>query len=83
MTDLKGFSNVHSVTLSTEIEDTLVEYFDWGLLNKGNYFNVSLGDTSPSGTDLSKLRMTEIASETELGMAKWNHLIPLTYCRYK
>jgi len=62
MSDLKGFNNVHSVTLSTDIEDGLVEYFDWGLLNKGNYFNVSLGDTSPSGTDLSKLRMTEVAS---------------------
>ena len=33
---LKGFSNIHSSTVSNDIQDGLVEYFDWALLDKGN-----------------------------------------------
>jgi len=60
MSELKGFTSVHNATLSTDIEDSVVEYFNWSLLNKGNYFNVYLNDLSPDGDDLSRLRMQKI-----------------------
>lgn len=55
---LKGFTNIHSSTVSNDIQDGLVEYFDWALLDKGNYFNVTKGETSPNGQDMSRLRMS-------------------------
>jgi len=55
---LKGFDNVHDVGLNNEIQDGLIEYFDWTLLEKGNYFNVTLGELSPNGEDYSKLRVS-------------------------
>lgn len=56
--NLKGFDNLFSTQLSNELQDNLVEWFDWALLQKGNYFNVSLGETSPRGYDYSKLRLS-------------------------
>jgi hypothetical protein len=59
MTDylnLKGFDSVFDNTLANEIQDNLVEFFDWALLNKGNYQNVTLGELSPNNQDYSKLR---------------------------
>ena len=52
---LKGFSTVFDATISNDIQDGLVEYFDWELLNKGNYFNVTLGETI-DGKDYSVLK---------------------------
>jgi hypothetical protein len=36
----------------------MVEFLDWALLNKGNYFNVDLGELSPGGDDYSRLRLS-------------------------
>ena len=55
---LKGFTDIHSSTLSNDIQDGLVEYLDWALLDKGNFFNVTLGEVSPNGSDYSKLRLS-------------------------
>jgi len=55
--DLKGFNSVFESTLNNDILDGLVEFFDWGLLEKGNYFNVDLEEQSPRGKDYSKFRM--------------------------
>ena len=57
-TPLNGFEDVRDLGLNNEIQDSLVEYFDWTLLEKGNYFNVNLGETSPNGEDYSKLRVS-------------------------
>lgn len=57
-TPLNGFEDIRDLGLNNEIQDSLVEYFDWTLLEKGNYFNVSLGETSPNGEDYSKLRVS-------------------------
>ena len=57
--NLKGFKSVHEPTLSNEILDCLVEFFDWGLLQKGNYFNVTLAELDRQGQDLSLLTMSE------------------------
>jgi hypothetical protein len=59
MTDylnLKGFDSVSDNTLGNEIQDNLVEFLDWALLQKGNYQNVTLDELAPNGQDYSKLR---------------------------
>ena len=55
---LKGISDIFQYTLNNEIQDGLIEYFDWALLDIGNYFNSTLGETSPNGQDYSKLRLS-------------------------
>ena len=55
---LKGFDKVQDSTLNNEIQDNMVEFFDWALLKKGNYFNVTVGETAPNGYDYSKLRLS-------------------------
>lgn len=55
---LKGITNVFDATLNNELQDNIIEYFDWGLLEKGNYFNVTVGETDPYGNDYSLLRMS-------------------------
>ena len=57
-TPLKGLSSVFDSTLTNDIQDGLVEYFDWALLQIGNYFNVTKGEMSPDGTDYSQLRLS-------------------------
>tara|TARA_B100002019_G_scaffold261049_1_gene247542 strand:+ start:781 stop:1755 length:975 start_codon:yes stop_codon:yes gene_type:complete len=53
---LKGITDVFEYTLNNDIQDGLLEYFDWALLDIGNYFNSTLGETGPNGEDYSKLR---------------------------
>ena len=53
---LKGFNSVFDSTLNNEILDSIVEYFDWALLEKGNYFNTTSGELAPNGLDYSELR---------------------------
>ena len=53
---LVGFKTVFDNTTNNELQDNLIEFFDWGLLEKGNYFNTSLGETSPQGLDYSLLK---------------------------
>ena len=55
--NLKGFDSVFDTTLNNELQDNIVEFLEWSLLEKGNYMNVSLGELSPEGIDYSKLRL--------------------------
>jgi len=55
---LNGINTVFDATLSNDIQDGLVEYFDWALLDKGNYFNVTKGLLAPNNLDYSQLRMS-------------------------
>lgn len=55
---LKGLSSIHDYSLNNNIQDALIEYFDWALLEKGNYYNVTKGELSPNGQDMSKLRLS-------------------------
>ena len=61
---LKGISGVFDSTLNNDIQDGLVEYFDWALLEKGNYFNVTANETAPNGEDMSRLRLSSNDSYT-------------------
>lgn len=61
MTDflkLKGFTDVFTTTLNNELQDNVIEFLDWGLLEKGNYFNVTIGEAAPNGQDYSLLRIS-------------------------
>jgi hypothetical protein len=44
--NLKGFNWIFDSTISNEIADNLVNFFDWGLLNKGNFINVDLDNSN-------------------------------------
>lgn len=55
---LKGINSVNDATMSNLIQDGLIEYFDYALLDKGNYFNVDFGETGPNGQDYSRLRVS-------------------------
>jgi hypothetical protein len=59
MTTLRGFDNVFESTITNEISDNLVEFFDWGLLQKGNYFNIHKGEVDSSNFDISRLAPSE------------------------
>lgn len=56
--ELKGFNSVFDNTLNNDLQDNLVEFLDWALLEKGNYMNVHLGELSPDGQDYSKLKIS-------------------------
>jgi hypothetical protein len=56
--NLKGFNSVFDSTLNNELQDNVVEFLEWSLLEKGNYMNVTLGELSPEGIDYSKLRLS-------------------------
>jgi hypothetical protein len=55
---LKGFNSVFEATLNNELQDNVVEFLDWALLEKGNYMNVTLGELSSDNQDYSKLRIS-------------------------
>ena len=57
-TNLKGFTNIFDATVGNELQDNLVEFMDWGLMEKGNYFNVTKGETGPNGYDYSLLQLS-------------------------
>jgi hypothetical protein len=69
--DLKGFSDVNDTTLNSEIQAGLIEYFDWALLKKGNYYNVSLGETNWDDEDLSLMTLSASADQWTNGQV-WN-----------
>jgi hypothetical protein len=59
-TSLKGFNSVFETTLGNELQDNIVEFFDWGLLQKGNYFNVTVGERNEKNEDYSKLSYVDL-----------------------
>lgn len=58
--NLKGFDSVFATTLNNELQDNIVEFLDWALLEKGNYQNVSLNELSPNNSDYSRLKPSYI-----------------------
>lgn len=54
--NIDGINSIFDTTLNNELQDNIVEFLDWGLLQKGNYFNVSLNEISSDNLDYSILR---------------------------
>lgn len=55
---LRGFDSVFDTTPNNDIQDNIVEFFSWALLEKGNYFNVTKGELDHNSRDMSKLRIS-------------------------
>lgn len=53
---LKGFKNIRSATINNVVQDNLIEYFDYALLDKGNYFNISKDELTYDSVDYSRLK---------------------------
>lgn len=56
--NLKGFDSVYDNMLGNEIQDNIIEFLDWALLEKGNYQNVTLGELAPNSQDYSRLNIS-------------------------
>jgi len=56
---LKGFNTIFDATVNNELQDNLVEFLDWGLLEKGNFFNISKDQQSSRGQDYSQLSLSK------------------------
>ena len=58
-TELKGIDSIGKTTLSTQIQDNLVEFFNWGVLDKGGFFNISAPTIGLYGGSKHKLRLVD------------------------
>ena len=52
-TRLNKISNLGSTTLTSLIQDNIVEFFDWGLIEAGGFFNVYLQADSTEETSIN------------------------------
>jgi hypothetical protein len=57
--DLKGFSKLGDSTLTNDIKENLISFFDWGLLEKENYINVSIPTSGYYGGNEHQLRLVD------------------------
>jgi len=56
-TKLKGIQHIGDVLLSKTLETNIITYFNWGLLEVGGFFNVSIPSPGVYGGDQHKLRL--------------------------
>jgi len=73
-TGLQNLDNIFQPDYHNEIQDNIVEWLDWGLLEKGNYFNTTKGELSPNGTDYSLLSISN--NENYLAGQAWDGFRP-------
>lgn len=59
MAYLKGFSQLGESTLTNDIRNNLVSFFDYGLLEKGNFTGVTIPSTGVYGGSDHRLRMVK------------------------
>ena len=55
-TDLKGVTAFGESTITNDIRENVVAFFEWGILNKGGFVNVELSDSGVYGGNSSTLR---------------------------
>lgn len=55
-TTFRGFAQLGSSTLTEIIRANVISFIDWGLVDKGGYFNVLLTQSGVYGGDFSRLR---------------------------
>ena len=56
---LNKINNVGDTSITPLIRDNLVEFFDWGILDKGGFFNVKIPTEGFYGGDKHKLRVVD------------------------
>ena len=64
-TSLKGFDRVGDDTLNSIVQSSLITFFEWGLIDKGNYFNVNIPTTGHYGGDKHRLRLVDDPNYTK------------------
>lgn len=57
-TPLNNVDNIFNITFYNAIQDNIIEWLDWGLIEKGNYFNSSKDELSPDGVDYSLCKLS-------------------------
>ena len=57
--DLKGFTKLGDSTLVNDIKENVISFFDWGLLKKDNYINVSIPSSGVYGGNEHQLRLVD------------------------
>ena len=57
--NLKGFNTIFDSTLNNELQDNIVEFLYWGLLEKGNFFSIAKDQQSSRGQDYSQLSVSK------------------------
>lgn len=56
-TTLKGFNNISDALIDKELEASLVSFFDWGLIDKGAIFNITIPTSGQYGGNRHRLRL--------------------------
>lgn len=55
-TTLRHVTNFHQPLVSNNIESNIMAFFDWGLLNVGGFYNVTVSTSGTDGGNFSRLR---------------------------
>ena len=56
---LRGFSNSQDATLSNILLENFINFYDWGFIDKGGYYNISIPASGLYGGDKHKLRLVD------------------------
>ena len=57
--NFRAISNIQDSQISEQLNMNLINFFDWGFINKGAYFNVTLPTSGEFGGDYSRLRLVD------------------------
>lgn len=58
-TSLKFIDSIGKTTLSQQLQDNLVEFFNWGIMDKGGFFNVNIPAVGLYGGNKHQLRLVD------------------------
>ena len=58
-TKLANLTNAQDATLSNILLDNLVNFYDWGFLDRGSFFNIQVPQSGIYGGDRHKLRLVD------------------------
>lgn len=58
-TKLSNLDNIQDATLSNILLDNFIFFYDWGLVDKGSYYNIKIPQSGIYGGDRHKLRLVD------------------------
>ena len=69
---LRKVNNYGDSTVSSIIQDNLIEFFDWAIMDIGGFTNISIPQTDVYGGDRHKLRLVNDPRYTNNNIIKHN-----------
>ena len=57
--ELKGVVKFGNSTITNDIRENLIAFFEWGILDKGGYVNVEISDSGVYGSNSSTMRLVD------------------------